>query len=198
MPRQKFKFQLRHYASVYGCSLRQIQRYSAKGYPLDDETTTRTLIAGGVAVVPGTGGPASPAQQGSEALGLGGFVQRLREEEAVAHRNYQEALKENNPGKAAACLHIWQELGEQLTKSESSNPKVQEANKSSITAGEVKIVLSDLFFKLREDWETLPRRVAMELVGKDEITIREILDLEVREIIEAIYSCKFLEDTEGE
>src|ERR1700722_6470503 len=86
------KHTLQHYANLYGVSKRTIGRYKTEGYPLDDERTTRALIAG-QHVSKEYYNPAGiePSLCAPGALGLRASIQRLQEAEERAHARYMAA-----------------------------------------------------------------------------------------------------------
>ena len=185
-----------HYAALYGCSVRSIARYSRAGYPLDDENATRLRIADqrtGKSPSVNLGVlPDGPKLESNRTLGLSASIQRLQEAEAAAHAEYFMALQGNDANLAASKLKSWALLAEQLRKTAQTSPEVEEANKQSISLSDLQATLNELFVKLRQDLDTLPRRIALELVGKDELGIKEVLIREVNEIISALHSCKYL------
>lgn len=190
-----------YYAQLYGKSTKTISRYAKDGWPLDDEQTTRALIANqrsdGGTVENGPQlaaiGPVPRSGAIGGALGLGASMQRLREAELAAYSTYQEAIAQQNPLLQATAKKEWQELCEQLRKSEKDSPEVEEANKKAVRLDELGRVLGEAFTKLRQDLDSLPNRVALELIGKDEIGIREVLKRETEAIVEALFHCKYLE-----
>lgn len=180
----KYQRTAKEYAEVYGVSEITVKRWKKAGWPLDDEAATRalregqkekTLVAPCLVAV-------------DAALGISAATERLREAEAAAHAAYLQA----SPEDASKLLSTWLKLQDALRKSEESAPDIEESNKNTVQLGELKNALNDLFRKLRQDLETLARRTALELVGKDEIGIREILDREAEEIIKNLYTCRYL------
>jgi hypothetical protein len=192
----------KHYAALYGCSLRTIARYAKAGLPLDDEEATRicmanqrtgaTPLALNRAVLPD-----GPRLESNRGLGLSASIERLQEAEAAAHAEYAAALQGNDQNLAANKLKSWTVLAEQLRKTAQTSPEVEEANKQAISLSDLQSTLNELFIKLRQDLDTLPRRIALELVGKDELSVREILTREVNEIISSLYLCKYLKGGDG-
>jgi len=199
----QFKYPLTHYPKVYGVSYRTILRWAEKGFPLDDEQATRLLTAGTPQTAKPGSGPhqrtrttATPRNAPAGSLGLSASIQRLQQAEANAHGAYLHALANETPLIAAHARKAWQELVEALRKTELSSPEVQEANKTSVSLSEIQTVLNELFTKLRQDLDTLPRRIALELVGADEISIRQVLAREAEEIVSRLFACKYLTDAE--
>lgn len=192
----------KHYAARYGCSLRTIARYAKAGLPLDDEEATRICIANqrtgakpltlNRAVLPD-----GPRLESNRGLGLSASIERLQEAEAAAHAEYAAALQGNDQNLAANKLKSWTVLAEQLRKTAQTSPEVEEANKQAISLSDLQSTLNELFVKLRQDLDTLPRRIALELVGKDELSIREILTREVNEIISSLFHCKYFKGGDG-
>jgi len=191
--RWKFKFNREHYAQLYGCSVRTVTRYAQEGYPLDDFEETKARIAG---KTPFPSSPGVSADSSGLALGLKASIQRLQEQEARAYADYSANIGgefESQKQKA------WLAISEQLRKVEQSTPDIQEANRQSVSKAELRTVLTGLFLRFRQDLEVLPKRIARELVGKDEIAIIETLGVEIDSLISGLYSCPFLEeDSEGE
>jgi hypothetical protein len=190
MATSPYQHPLKHYAAVYGVSYRTILRWAEKALPLDDASQTRLAT--------GKAGKAGNAPQGasrtcSGLLGLAASIQRLRQAEEAAHYDYQQAKTESDAFTTAQRWKIWKEISEQLRKVELATPDVAEANKSSVSISEVQTALNELFAKLRQDLETLPRRLSLELIGKDEIGIREVLARETNEIILSLFNCKYLQ-----
>jgi len=192
MGKSQYQYNLKHYQQVYGVSYRTILRWSERGFPLDDIEKTKLLAANKSLTNfnPSKGGTLANYTNG--ALGLNASIQRLQEEEAIAHANYKAAVTEGDELLAGQRRKAWQELVEQLRKTEQTNPEVAEANKQTVQLGELKRELNSLFINLRQDLETLPRRIALELVLKDEIAIREIISKEANHLITNLYKCKFL------
>jgi len=195
------QFPLSRYPAVYGVSYRTILRWAAKGYPLDDEPATRLLVAG-QKIGPSrksTNPPSSHANAPSRlpdaqnaALGLAASIGRLREAEAQAHADYLAAVSQGDEIATNGRQRQWLALSEQLRKTESSTPDVEAANKSLVNVGEISAALSELFVTHRQDLENLGKRIAAELVAKDEIAIAEVINREAAVLIETLYSCKFL------
>lgn len=207
MSQSQFKHPLNFYPSVYGVSYRTILRYAEKGYPLDNEEQTRLLIAGQKTGSPGTQEtPTAKEAQGSPArlnpplppstgdLGLPASIQRLEEAEATAHAKYEEAKQEGNQLLEAQSLKSWVILSEQLRKTSATSPDVAEANKTSVQLSELQTTLGELFQRLRQDLESLPLRIALELEGKDLIGIREVLTRETDGIIDSLFACRYFNE----
>jgi hypothetical protein len=197
MSQSPFKHPLKHYQSVYGVSYRTILRWKDAGFPLDDERQTRLLVSAGVK-------PASPSNENgavaalpaeSGAQGLRASLDRLAKEEAAAHARYRQALEsgDENQGTASALQRQWLEIQAAHVKAASANPDVEQANKNLIKVDLVASVLTEMFQTLRQDLEQLGKRVAGELVSKDEISIREVINRETALLIGNLYSCKYLE-----
>lgn len=193
MAQSQYQFPLTRYLKVYGVSYRTILRWAEKGYPLDDESATRLLVASQKNSSGASKSPvpshSAPSMRSSGALGLAANIRRLQEAEAEA-----AALYQNEPDPAIAASHrkAWLAISEQLRKVEQSNPDVEQANKKTLRLEDLQTELSGLFSLLRQDLETLPGRIALELVSKDEIGIREILRREIGEIVFSLHSCKYL------
>jgi hypothetical protein len=187
-----YKLPLKSYCAVYGVSYRTILRWKEAGLPLDDEPQTRAMLATGAR--PGaqllTNAPVT-VSDGS--LGLSGAVARLKQAEAAANAEYQAAVASGDAAQAAIAEKRWLSLVESLRRNEVSNPEVAEANKNTVPVKEVESALNELFQKLRQDLETMPKRIALELIGRDELGVREVLKRETGEIISALFLCKYLE-----
>lgn len=183
------------YAKLYGRSERQIKRYKADNWPLDDEQATRLLLAGGTQGGAQGNSNAAPRPKGTGAKGLAAAIERMQEAERDAHAAYLAAIDEENELLASKRLKDWQAIVEQLRKTEQSNPEVEAANKNSVNLAELRGALTDLFARLRQDLDALPRRVATELAGADELTVRAVLERETGELVANLYGCKYL--TEG-
>lgn len=195
----QYKHGREHYAALFNVSVRTISRWAKDGLPLDDEAQTRALVATGAKFTPQLSGnrPRTPLSAATGALGLSGAVLRIAESEAAAYQEYQTALAGTDAKAVAILERRWLDLAEALRKNEVSNPEVAEANKNTIPVKEVEAALNDLFLKLRQDLETLPKRIALELLGRDEIGIREVLQRESAEIITALYACKYAGGSES-
>jgi hypothetical protein len=92
-------------------------------------------------------------------------------------------------------LKEWHANLKSLREIEEANPNVEKENKNAVNLAELQQALTELFARHRQDLEALPRRVALELVGKDEVAIREIIGREVASLVETLFSCSYL--TEG-
>jgi hypothetical protein len=205
MSQRQYQYPLAHYPTVYGVSYRTILRWAAKAYPLDDEAATRALVAG---QKNGSAGKSAPRESTEAArtlpravggeLGLAAAIRRLQTAEAEAHAEYDQAKASGgDAAQATARAKAWLALSEQLRKVEQSTPEVEQANKKSLRIDELQRELGSLFVRLRQDLESMPQRIGLELVGKDEIGIREVLKREAGEIIHALYSCKYLAAEDG-
>jgi len=200
----QYQHPLSHYPAVYGVSYRTVLRWSAKGYPLDDGPATRALVAGqkngasGKSTPPAlANAPRTLSRPECGELGLAAAIRRLQSAEAAAHAEYEAAQDGGDAAQATARAKAWLALSEQLRKVEQSTPEVEQANKKSLRIDELHSELGSLFVRLRQDLESLGQRIALELVGKDEISIREVLKREAGEIIHALYSCKYLAAEDG-
>jgi len=197
MAQWKFKHSRQHYAQTYGISERTVSRMVQRGFPLDDEPAMRVYIAQGAKL------PASEPVKGSREIpsgsnesGLKGSIERLRQAELAAHVAYTQAAREGNIQRSTSLQRDWLSLTEQLRKVEQSNPEIEEQNKKTIRLEDLTLELNVLFVRLRQDLETLPKRIALELVSKDEIGIREILSREIDDVILSLYQCKYLKEAE--
>lgn len=191
------------YAALYNVSPRTVRRWKAKGWNLDDEEEIRLLIAEGGRAGAGTGSESestdSPRRpEGLGAVGLQAALERLRYQERDAHAAYLAACEEGSESVVAARQKQWLALQKALLEAEKANPDVAEANKNSISLGEIKTVLTGLFNQLRQDLEAMPRRLETELAGQDAITIREGIAREVATIIGNLYACHYLQTEEEE
>lgn len=191
----------KEYASLYRRNERTIKRWKAKGWPLDDEAATRALIvtigrdAGGDIGQPPAGttaGAASPRLPASGERGLKAAIERLRQSEVETHAGYQAAIQAQNEALAGKRLKEWNQIIEQLRKVEGSSPEIEEANRNSVSLSDLRLELTEMFARLRQDLDGLPRRVAGELAGADEITVRQVLTRETGELISNLYGCKYL------
>jgi len=195
-----FQRPLAHYPAVYGVSYRTILRWAQKGYPLDDEEATKALVSaqkngGGSKSIPPSLANTPRTLRAAEVgeLGLGAAIRRLQAAEAAAHAAYESARAGGDVAQAAGRAKAWLALSEQLRKVEQSTPEVEQANRKTLRLDELQAELGGLFVRLRQDLETVPQRIALELVGRDEIGIREVLKRELEEIVSALYYCKYLE-----
>jgi hypothetical protein len=184
MSHSRYEHPLNYYPSVYGVSYRTVLRWAKKGFPLDDQAATRRAIEGEADSV-----PVVPPSQG---LGLAASIRRLQEAEAQAHAEFVTA-KQTGSESTGALQRLWLSLAEQLRKLEQSTPEIQEANKQTIKLSELNEVLGGLFSRLRQDLESLPRRVSLELVGQDVIAIQETLSREIGGIVASLHRCEYLE-----
>ncbi len=202
----QYQHPLTHYAKLYGVAYRTVLRWKERGYPLDNEAECRALVA----TQKNSPAPKSaPDSHGNTprtvpaiapgAMGLSASIQRLQAAESAAHADYITALEAGEEAVATNRRKEWLAFSEQLRRVEQSAPDIAEQNKSLIKADEVSSALSELFITLRQDLENLGKRVAQELVGKDELAIREIINRETALLIESLYACKYLgaEDDEG-
>ena len=199
MATSRFKRPLKEYAAIFGVSYRTILRWKDSGYPLDDERQTRLLVSAGVKPAPAShaNGAVAAFPVDSGAQGLKASLDRLAQEEAAAHGRYRQALEsEDDQGTASALQRQWLEIQAAHVKAASANPDVEQANKNLIKVDLVASELTEMFQTLRQDLEQLGKRVAGELVGKDEISIREVINRETALLIGNLYSCKYLEEKE--
>ena len=204
MPKQKYVHKITEgcpYEQTYNCSNRTIQRYSRLGYPLDDTQATLALIAAQKLQPPGRQEPQPVADRADDgrrnaqeartaALGMAGSIDRLQQAEAAAHRHFLNAATDAEKlvrGKARTAL------AEQLRKQEQATPEIEESNKQTVKLSDIKQTLSELFHKLRQDLDTMPKRIALELIGKDEIGCRLVLETEIAQIVNSLYQNKYLE-----
>jgi phage terminase Nu1 subunit (DNA packaging protein) len=200
MATSPFKRPLKEYSAIYGVSYRTILRWKDSGYPLDDERQTRLLVSAGVKPAPASHAngavAAFPVESGAQ--GLKASLDRLAQEEAAAYGRYRQALEsgDDQGGTVPALQRQWLEIQAAHVKAASANPDVEQANKNLIKVDLVASELTEMFQTLRQDLEQLGKRVAGELVGKDEISIREVINRETALLIGNLYSCKYLEEKE--
>ena len=162
MSQCQYQHPLAHYPTVYGVAYRTILRWAAKGYPLDDQSATRALVAG---QKNGAAGKSTPpalanaprtllkAEGGELGLGLAANIGRLQLAEAQAHAEYEQAKADGDAAQATARAKAWLALSEQLRKVEQSTPEVEQANRKSLRLDELQSVLGSLFVRLRQDLE---------------------------------------------
>lgn len=190
----QYQHPLSHYPAVYGVSYRTILRWRERGYPLDDEPATRALVANQKNAPDSHGSaPRTVPAIAPGAMGLSASIQRLQAAESAAHADYVAALEVGDEAVATNRRKEWLAFSEQLRRVEQSAPDIAEQNKSLIKADEVSSALSELFITHRQDLENLGKRVAAELVGKDELSIREVINRETALLIEGLYACRYLE-----
>lgn len=187
----------KEYADIYGRNERTIKRWKAKGWPLDDENATRLLMEAG-----GAGDPpdsdAAPYVKGTGPVGLAAALDRIRNAERDAHASYEAARDAGTDDILVCARHKqWLAAVEALRKAEEANPSVARDNQNSVSLEELRHTLTQLFAQLRQDLDSLPKRVALELVGKDEIGVREVLARETGELIANLYACHYLESEGG-
>jgi len=194
MAASPYQFPLKSYCQKYGVSYRTILRWKDSGFPLDDERQTRLLVSTGARFTPQlpANGPRNDSTAIPGALGLSASIARLQQAELATHADYTQARASGDENLAEAKRRQWVSLSEQLRKVEQSTPEIEESNRNSIRVEELDAALGDLFLKLRQDLDSIPKRVSLEIAGKDEITAREVLKREMDEIILALYSCKYL------
>lgn len=202
-----YKHSLKHYVEVYKVSYSTIQKYAREAYPLDNYEATLLRIGSQkyqkapVATdnVEQENGQneqdaissvlEASVEPSVEPLGLKASINRLQRAERAAAAKYERTI---DPVKQQALQKNWLALVEQLRKVEQSTPDIEESNKQAVSLSDLKTVLNELFLRLRQDLDTLPKRIALELTGQDELNIREILKREIEEIIVNLFNCKFL------
>jgi hypothetical protein len=196
----QFKHPREHYAQLYAVSPRTVSRWAQKGFPLDDESQTRLLLSAGVKSIShgGANAPRTASGATAGAHGMEASIRRLQAEEARAHADFESARANANATLADLLHKQWLRTSEQLRKVEQSTPEIEEANKNTVRIEEVGAALNDLFLKLRQDLESMPKRIALEAVGQDELGIREIIKREIETVISALYVCKYLGGGESE
>jgi hypothetical protein len=189
-----YKDNRKHYADKYGVSEKTITRWNQRGINLDDEQAVRLGIAGQSQAVslPSSATARSATAQDSGALGLAGVIAKLHGAEQSEHAAYVAAQAQGNTVLAEYHRKAWCALTEQLRKVAQSTPEIEEANRASVPVAEVSRAINAAFARLRKDLDSLPQRLALELVGREEIDIRERLARETADIIGALYACKFL------
>jgi hypothetical protein len=197
-----YKETFSHYAKLYGVGYRTIIRWAHDGVPLDDEAATRlskgrppatTLATPAVVPPSAANGPVARRKPFGGALGLSASIGRLQAAEAAAHADFLDAAADRNEALTAQKQKQWLSLSEQLRKVEQSTPAIAEQNKTAVRLDELQATLSELFTRLRQDLETLPKRCALELVGQDAIGIEQTLKREVEEVVLALFHCRYLE-----
>lgn len=192
----QYQHPLSHYPAVYGVSYRTILRWKERDYPLDDEAATRAFVAGqkNSPTAPDSRAcaPRTLPSTADNALGLSASIARLQAAEAAAHRDFLTALDAGQEAVATNRRKEWLAFSEQLRRVEQSAPDIAEQNKSLIKADDVSSALSELFITLRQDLENLGKRVAAELVGKEELSIRDVINRETALLIEGLYACRYL------
>lgn len=201
--KDKYAKPLKHYAIQYGVAYRTVLRWAEKGIPLDDEQATR-LATG----TPATGSqigqtpdarriarnrPRTDRKEGPAPHGMPGNTEALRAAAAEAHGDYLTAIDSGDDVLASARLKAWLSISEQLRKAEQSTLDVEEQKKNTVSIGELGSVLGDLFKTLRQDLEALPETVSLELVGKDSIGIKLVLQREVERLVTELFKCSYLE-----
>lgn len=208
--RIKYKKTLKVYAHEYNVSEATLREAIKKGLNPDNAEEARDFLACGKykVIIPATDDIPKPRKTckplkaskstNSADLGLSHANKRLAEAEREAAKQYHNSLILNNPQKTALLLKSWLALSEALRKAEIASPDVAELNNKSVSVDELEQALGKTFLVFRQELQQLPHRIALELVGKDVIGIREILARETDEIINTLYSCKWLNNSKSE
>jgi hypothetical protein len=123
--------------------------------------------------------------------GLRKSIERLEACEVAAHQDYLNALK-NDPVSAARYLKNWMTITEQLRKISVDNPSVEKENSKVITKEELALELGELFRNLRQDLDSLPRRISL-FTGKSKTDLEAAVKEETNKIIDSLFHCKYLD-----
>ena len=120
------------------------------------------------------------------------ILTRLHSAERSCYDDYIRAIKEE-PSAAPKCLRAWNALLEQIRKIEAETPSVEKENKDSIPKQEIVVELSEMFRNLRQDLESLPRRISLHS-GKSKYDLEKVVTGEVERIIDSLFSSKYLRE----
>ena len=138
-----------------------------------------------------------PADKGATSLvfdskpGLRAAIERLRQAEIRAAKDYELARTTEDPGLISAKKKDWCDLLEQLRKIEVSNPDVQKANAETLPVAEVEQETARLCNSFRVALEALPRSLPQRLVGADIATIQETLSKGIAEALAQLHTGKW-------
>ena len=193
------------YMERFGCSLEAVKAYSAKGWNLDNTEEVLALIASQPQQPRGqppgererqpVADGADDGRKTREKAPVGGFgladaIDRLAQAAKDAHTEMEAA---KSSAEKVAATKRYTLLVKEWRDTAKSNPEIEESNKQTVKLSELKQTLSELFQKLRQDLDMMPKRIALELIGKDEIGIREVLQKEAEQIVSSLYQNKYLE-----
>jgi hypothetical protein len=175
------------YCEIYGVSQSTVKMWKRLGHPLDDEAAMQPIIDAmrtrrnvskyskkqEAKLVPAV--VLAPIQI-SEGTGLAAAIQRFREAELAAAKNYAQAQDQ-------ATLTHWILLTDQLRKIEKDNPEILKSNEKTLDADKVEAEWSAQINEFRAALEAIPQRMAIILEGLDAIAIQEKLAQEVRQVM---------------
>ena len=125
--------------------------------------------------------------------GLRAAIERLRQAEIRAAKDYELALSTNDPDLVTQQKKGWLDLLEQLRKIEVSNPDVQKANAETLPVADVEHETARLCNAFRVALEALPRSLPQRLVGADLATIQETLSRGIAEALAQLHEGKWSE-----
>ncbi len=127
----------------------------------------------------------------ANATGLRANIERLREAEKAAARDYIIA-KEMQDEKLSAQNHReWMATSEQLRKAEVSTPGVMEDNRKTMLVEDVVAEFTRMAVLFRSAAESIPRSLPPRLVGLDEAGMQEVLQDSVAEMLEKLRTDKW-------
>jgi len=185
---------LRHYASRYAVSHELVRKLKAEGIDLEDTEAVAARLeqeGAGLPEVPRTiPSPVSGA-------GLGAAIERLKAAEEALHEDYLVALQRRDRS-AGVLLKQWSSVVEQLRKVEADNPSIQQAKAESISKEDLASVLASLFANLRQDLDSLARRVGSELEMKTVLEIEPVIQRETSRIVDSLFACAYLKGAVNE
>jgi hypothetical protein len=186
---QKDSMSLRELGKKYGVSYQTISNFKKEGVDVLDEKAVRERIELNESVSLTTSFPLSVPSPNHKP-GLAGSIERLQQAEIASHQDYLKALKEQ-PEQAGKCLKAWLVLAEQLRKISVDNPSIEKENSQSISKSQLATELGSLFRDLRQDLDSLPRRLSM-FAGKSKAELEREVQSEVDKILDSLYSCTYL------
>ena len=196
---------LSDYAALYGRSLRTLKRWAKAGAPLDDaDAMTVWLNDSNLAPVRKTAPthPATPApepktapvvtpapetEQASSPIALESNLRNLRERVATVEAHYRDALESG----VERDIRFWRqetvEVLDQLRRLEVAWTELAVSQREMITMGEAEEVISPIVRLFNGLLQSLPQRVAPELVGLNQDEMRGRLGLEINDIAESLH-----------
>lgn len=123
--------------------------------------------------------------------GLLANIERLREAEKAAARDYVSAKEMQDDRLVAQTHKEWIATSEQLRKAEVSTPGVLSDNERTMPVDDVLTEFTKMATQFRSAAEAIPRSLPPRLVGRDEAGMQEALQDAIRELLEKLHTEKW-------
>jgi len=128
----------------------------------------------------------------NDKLGLKASIERLEEAERHAAKSYEDAIASGDLVNINHSFRYWNSISDTLRKISIAHPQILQEESKTVELAVLKKDLNELFSSVRTILQNLPRRLSPELVGKDVITIQQLLEHEINQTIHLLSEGSFL------